>query len=457
MRLKPRFAWVFAGASAFVAVAPAKAATPSGNVSYYGGHVISHVQVLPVMWGTTVSPDVVSGAEGFFTTIVNSPYMDWLGEYDTAGLNGKLDSLPGSNQHVNRGTVLPTITITPINTSTSLSNADIQTELLAQLKAGKLPAPKIDAEGGVDTVYVFAFPAGMTITDFSGSDICGGGCAYHWEVTVPGVASGVPFAVIPNCSGSSNGSGCSLGTVFQTFTGDCSHELVEAMTDTECSSLTTARPLAWFDPAQANGEGEVGDICLSETPTPFVTYLGYTVQQIWSQRLKKCITNDPSLKLCDGKTRPCTPCVPSDCSGATPICNQDMSSSTWGQCVSSVPDAGSSGGSTTDDGGTSSGASSSSSGGGVGGGGSGGSSGGGSSGGSSGDDASAGNGDNGGTGSGSSSSGGGGGGSSPGGGGGGGCALASAGAPAGSSLVFWAAGLLGLVRARGRRRASTHK
>jgi hypothetical protein len=135
-----------------------------------------------------------------------------------------------------------------------------------------------------------------------------------------------------------------MSSVLTTFTADASHELVEAITDPECGLDTgpaVGRPTGWFDPNQANQEGELGDICL--TTGGFVPYLGYTVQSIWSERAKKCITNDPSLTLCDGKTRPCTPCAASDCSGSAPICDTDMKSDTWGQCITHTSSGGTGG------------------------------------------------------------------------------------------------------------------
>jgi hypothetical protein len=321
-----------------VAMSPS-IAKASGNVKYYGGHVISHVQVVPVLWGTGVSPDVVNGVQGFYGTIVNSPYIDWLGEYDTVGLTGTADMMPGSNQHINRGTVSPTVSLVPMNTGTTISDAQIQTELAAQITAGKLPPPQLDPEGGVDTLYMVAFPPGMTINDFGGQDVCSGGCAYHWTFTMPGTVAGVPYGVIPDCSASPS-QGCSLGTVLDTYTGDAAHELAEAITDTECglaSATAFARPLAWYDATQAQS-GEIGDLCLSATA--FVSYMGYTVQTLWSQRLGQCITNDPNLTLCNGTMRPCRPCSASDCTAATPTCDTNMASPTWGQCVGSAPDAG---------------------------------------------------------------------------------------------------------------------
>jgi hypothetical protein len=302
-----------------VATSLAAARASAGNVQYYGGHVISHVQVVPVLWGSGVSPAVVSGAQGFYAAILNSPYLDWMGEYDTAGLVGSVDRMPGSKQHIHRGTALPIVSLVPTNVNRTISDVEIQTELLAQLAAGKLPPPQVDAEGGVDTLYMVAFPPGMTINDFSGQDICSGGCAYHWTLTAPGITTGVPYGVIPDCGA---GGLCSLGSgAFDTYTGDASHELAEAITDTECGLLSgtaNARPLAWADPSQPQG-GEIGDLCLSNTA--FVTYQGFLVQTLWSQRLGKCITNDPSLALCNGTARPCVPCTPSDCSAATPVCD----------------------------------------------------------------------------------------------------------------------------------------
>jgi hypothetical protein len=309
-------------------------AAPSGNLKYYGGHVISNVEVVPVMWGSSVSSDVVGGAQKFYGDLVASPYIDWLGEYDTVGLMGAADQKAGSNQRIHRGTAQAAVTIKPSITSKSITDAQIQKELLAQLASGALPAPHVAADGSVDTVYMFSFAAGVAVSDFGGQDVCSGACAYHWTVSVPGIAAGVPYGVLPDCSGSKTNY-CSLGKVFDTFTGDASHELVEAITDPECGLVTTqaaSRPLGWFDPNAANEEGEVADICLSD-PNAFTSYLGYTVQANWSQRLGKCITNDPSIPLCDGATHPCRPCGASDCSGASPMCDLDPTSTTLGQCI----------------------------------------------------------------------------------------------------------------------------
>ncbi|HEY8039942.1 MAG TPA: hypothetical protein VIF15_09125 [Polyangiaceae bacterium] len=285
----------------------------TGNVTYQGGHVISHTQIVLVIWGSAVSPTVASSMPGFYGSIVSGPFMDWMGEYDTAGKSG------GTNQHVNRGTFLKTVTITPANTATSLVDTDIQTELSAQITSGVLPKPVIDAEGAVNTLYMVHFPPGTSITDPANHQSCVGGgfCAYHGTFSMSGVATGVPYGVMPDFS-QDCASGCGDGSTEAVNLGEVgSHEVAEAITDTEIG----INSIAWYD----NNAGEVGDICASAGN--YAAVGAYRVQKIWSQKNKSCIAEDPNLPLCSSGTRPCRPCTATDCTGATPICD-----STTGVC-----------------------------------------------------------------------------------------------------------------------------
>ncbi len=309
----------------------------SGNVVYYGGHVISRVQIVAVMWTSGVSQEVSSGIGSFYAAITQSAYFDWLGEYDTVG-KSTVDGSPGTAQHVNRGSFLKTVTITPTHSGPSIKDSDIQAELKSQVGGGALPAPVTDPEGGVDTIYMIHFPPGVTIDDGSGTLSCQGWCAYHGSVTLPNVASDVPYAIIPDFSDPTCAQGCSISSAFETATGAASHELGEAVTDAEVGLATgnqPARPLAWLDASN----GEIGDICEND-PNAFTLLAGFTVQKLWSQRLGACITEDSNLSLCDGTTRPCRPCSAQDdgvaCTGATPVCETDVSSPKVGQCVACV-------------------------------------------------------------------------------------------------------------------------
>ena len=76
------------------AVRPGADAAPL--LTYYGGHVLSHVKVDVVVWdswsyGKTVPLTGTRSISSFFTGITASKYLDWLSEYDTP------------TQHIGRG------------------------------------------------------------------------------------------------------------------------------------------------------------------------------------------------------------------------------------------------------------------------------------------------------------------------------------------------------------------
>jgi hypothetical protein len=306
--------------------------TANANLVYYGGRVISNVKVYQVSWGPNVDPTLKSALAGFYTAITGGAYFDWLGEYDTAGKNGQ-DGQPGSNQHIRRGTFGAAYTITPAAQGTSITDDQIQQELLAQIGAGKLPQPDVDGAGNVNAIYMIDFPPGMTITGPGGAGVsCQQFCAYHSTALVGG--KGVPYGVLPDLGGPCAG-GCGQNpTQVNNATSVHSHELVEAVTDAEAGlgGQNVGRPLAWYDATQGNGE--IGDICNGQQ-----AQLGsYTVQTEWSNAAGGCIATR-TLALCTGNNAPCTPCSKADegtangCTGATPRCATDASDPKAGQCV----------------------------------------------------------------------------------------------------------------------------
>src|SRR5690242_2633800 len=72
------------------------------TLQYYGGPVVSSVKVVTVFWGPNVNSTVQTNIDGFYSTVTNSAYVDWLSEYDTIGLLAA-DSSPGTNQAIMRG------------------------------------------------------------------------------------------------------------------------------------------------------------------------------------------------------------------------------------------------------------------------------------------------------------------------------------------------------------------
>jgi len=292
----------------------------TNQLKYYGGRVISNVKIVEIAWNASVDSNYMTQLQGFYTAIVTSPFVDWLTEYDTIGLTGFADFQPGSNQHIGRGSFVSSVVLVPQNQSTNLSDQDIQTELVGQLTANALPAPALDAAGNVDSLYMIDFPAGTNIT-LVNLHSCSDFGAYHFTVTYQGKS--VPYGVHPNC-----------GYSFATSTLIHSHELVEAMTDTEVGLVETnttspnERPLAWVTLASTAWQSEeVADICEGTSDT----VAGYTVQKIWSNYAQACVSHIP---ICDGVLVPpaCRPCNDFDSLNAcTNACATDGPKA--GECV----------------------------------------------------------------------------------------------------------------------------
>jgi MYXO-CTERM domain-containing protein len=280
-----------------------RAAPVTPHLNYYGGPVISNVEVVMVLWGSgtyesfveqTSSPSLAT----FYGGVTNSTHMDWLSEYDTniTAVGGGA----GTNQTIGRGTYLNQYLITPsaAASGSTISDANIQAELVAQINAGHLPAPVTDGAGDPGTLYMLHFPKGKTIT-MGGSQSCVVFCAYHGTIATTG--GDLYYGVLPDMStGSGCDTGCGNGTAFQNQTSVASHELIEAVTDPAVGLAGSfAPPLAWYDP----NNGEIGDICNGQQGTVVggdgVTY---TVQKEWSNAAAACVVtrtavNDFSISL----------------------------------------------------------------------------------------------------------------------------------------------------------------
>ena len=248
---------------------PAAAATPRAHLTDYGGPVLGNAKVVAVLWGPDVDPAVRDKIGAFYSAVVTSPYFGWLGEYDTA------------SQKIGKGTLAGEATLAPHGARKTLSDAQIERELAAQIKSGKLPAP--DA----DTVFMIHFPPGVRIT-MGGSSSCqsGGFCGYHSAFRRGGRR--VAYAVLPDMgAGSGCDTGCGAGaTPFDVVTSVASHELVEAVTDPEVGlARGLAAPLAWYD----EKNGEIGDICNGKSGKLRARGATYTVQKQWSNAARACV------------------------------------------------------------------------------------------------------------------------------------------------------------------------
>ncbi|MBZ5522639.1 MAG: hypothetical protein LAP21_10415 [Acidobacteriia bacterium] len=271
--------------------APVGFAAPAGaHLSYFGGPVISNVHVVQVLYGSGSYNAQVAGTTSptmgnFYgdLTGANSGYTSLLTQYNTPASGG-------TNQTIGNGTFDGLFQIVPAagNNGSTISDAQIQSELLAQITAGHLPAPVLDAAGNPNTIYMIFFPPGKTITQGgSSSCVAGGFCAYHGTTSTLFSGKNVLYGVHPDMqAGSGCASGCGTSTTFNNYTSVTSHELTEAITDAFVGIATTfAPPLAWYD--QTNGE--IGDICNGQQGSYTANGTTYTIQLEFSNSASNCV------------------------------------------------------------------------------------------------------------------------------------------------------------------------
>jgi hypothetical protein len=188
------------------------------------------------------------------------------------------------------------------NNGSTITDTQIQSELLAQITAGHLPAPALDAAGNPNTLYMIFFPPGKTISQ-GGSNSCqaGGFCAYHGTTSTLFSGKNVLYGVMPDMqAGSGCSSGCGTSTVFGNYTSVTSHELTEALTDAFVGIATTfAPPLAWYDMTN----GEIGDICNGQQGSYVANGTTYTIQLEFSNSANNCVLppaqTNPDFSLTD--------------------------------------------------------------------------------------------------------------------------------------------------------------
>jgi hypothetical protein len=238
------------------------------QLTYYGGPVIANVVIHAVYWGNSVA--FQSHLNDFYRSVTNSSYMDWLSEYNTP------------TQQIGRGTFAGAAVIRPGHTGTSLSDADIQAELSAQMDAGVLPQ-----SDGKNDLYMIHFPPSVSITA-DGNTSCVQFCAYHGTFKKGDTL--VFYGVHPDLVDTNCAQGCGGGAPQDNTTSVASHEMVEAITDAAVGVAPAdgppVSPMAWYNEAQ----GEIGDICNARQGR----VNGFTVQLQWSNRQNKCVASGPA-------------------------------------------------------------------------------------------------------------------------------------------------------------------
>jgi len=247
----------------------------AGNVPYFGGAVLSHAKVYAVLWGANVDAEIQSQIGPFYQALVNSTYMDWLQEYNTHGKAA--DGRDGTLQDIGRGSFGGVVTITPLNTATTLSQAAVEQELSSQIEQGHLPAP--DA----NTLYMIHFPPTVTLS-ISWGDSCVRWCADHERFSSPKFGN-IYYALMPDLGSCPSACGGGSGA-FAATTICASHELAEAITDAACpiSGAPIAFPAAWI---RADGN-EIGDLCAWQGASLKGPASTFSVQAEWDNSASAC-------------------------------------------------------------------------------------------------------------------------------------------------------------------------
>jgi MYXO-CTERM domain-containing protein len=237
----------------------------TAKLVYNNGPMIQHVKIFMIFYAPNYpyKTQLVS----FYQSILQSPYIDMLQEYDT------------TNYKIRRGSYIGLYEDTNTNTAKSVAPA---TYLQGLITAKKGPAP--DA----DTLYMIYFPSMIDPTDPNGSPSCVKGgqfCAYHNSISIGG--QNAYYGVMPDTvSGGSCVGGCGPSG-FGGLSDVSSHEFVEAMTDADVGQNN----LAWYD----NANGEIGDICNGQSATVGPD----TVQKEWSNQKNACIATNPMYTVND--------------------------------------------------------------------------------------------------------------------------------------------------------------
>jgi len=282
-----------------------KQQTPAAHLNYYGGPVVSNLQVIVVFWGPNVSSTVTSQIGGFFQAITDSSYFDLVSEYSTSLT--PVGGGTGTNQSIGRGDYGGAFTITPSLCAIApctITDSEVKAELLTQVADGSLPPPTLDANGNVNTLYMIYFPHAVTITQ-GGSASCAafGFCAYHGTTSFTFNSKHLLYGVVPDFgAGSGCDTGCGGGSEFQNITSVSSHEMIETVTDADVGIATSfAPPLAWYDPnsQDQDGGGEIGDICNAQQAQVSAGGSTYTIQKVWSNLEGACVSigASPSIEL----------------------------------------------------------------------------------------------------------------------------------------------------------------
>ncbi|HLZ63954.1 MAG TPA: hypothetical protein VKR06_44055 [Ktedonosporobacter sp.] len=229
-----------------------QAPTTAPQLTYRGGPLLTAVEVFTVFWGSAwqTSPlsDLAQKLNQYFDTILTSPLIDQLAEYNVP------------NQTIGYGKRTGTATITTPALRHSISDNAIQHTLQQEISTNAaFPQP------AANTLYFIYMPPRVAVVQGGGAS-CKVFCGYHNDINGQIFYAVMPYPGCPGCQGGL--------AEFDALTSTSSHELCEAITDAIPGQ-------GWYD----DTNGEIGDICAWKTKQ----VAGYTVQLEWSNKANSCL------------------------------------------------------------------------------------------------------------------------------------------------------------------------
>ena len=228
-----------------------------GGIEYHGGPVIHKALQKSLWWGPSgFDPDVQSHVSKFFGRFGKSEEYETITQYgDSRGL---IQRTKLSKSHKTDPSVPPA----------TVTDADAQAEIIANLVTGKLGKPNEDA------IYYLFLPDGVT-SIAGGATSCVDYCAYHSYFLLNGMM--IKYAVVPypSCSVCQGYDQDGLSTAAASMTIFTAHETREAVTDALLD--------AWWD--SSTGE-EADDKCAWQL---FIDDDGFQYQKEWSLAANTCV------------------------------------------------------------------------------------------------------------------------------------------------------------------------
>lgn len=259
----------------------ANCAAVSCTSSYRGGGLQTSPTTHLVRWqlqNSVTDPVQWDAAQRFLTDVDGSGYLAPLTQYTVAKAGQRVTGAATYGGSV----VLP-----PNNTATTLSDADVQTELKRAVDQEDLPPASWRDD------FFILFPPGYTITNPAGAATV---CGYHNQTFDTDGTTPIRYAVIPDLSSGTARAQCFGGSSSNPYadmtSGAVSNQLVQMITDPWATWGGVTAQNGWYSDAA----GEIGDTC-SNAPRGSVG--GLLVHPYWSNTNRACIFGTSRVSFTD--------------------------------------------------------------------------------------------------------------------------------------------------------------